>query len=104
MALIEVQTAKGPILVEVTPGPGLKGTAATDPGAIIGKAETTLEEVLDAIARVGEAALGKLSELPIGTIEVTLGVKFSGKGKFFFAEAAGEAALTVKLGFKGKAG
>ena len=104
MAVIEVPTAKGPILVEVRPGPGLTGTAATDPAAVIGTAENSLEEILDAIGRIGEAAWAKLSELKLDTAEISLGVKFSGKGKFFFAEVAGEAALEVKLAFKGKTG
>jgi hypothetical protein len=104
MALIEVATNKGPILVEVTPGPGLTGVAASDPETVIGTAAASLDQVLDAVNRVGEAALEKLSGLRIAGAEVQLGVKFGAKGKFFFAEVAGEAALTVKLSFKGAAG
>lgn len=101
MPLIEVQTDAGPILVELAHGTGLKGVTTGEPTAVVGKAENSLEDVLASVSRVGEAAIKKLSALQIETAEVEVGVKFGGKGKFFFAEVAGEAALTVRLTFKG---
>jgi len=98
MALLQVETDRGPILVEFEPGPGLTGASEASPGIM--KAENTLEDILDSIARVGAAASARLSQLKLEKAEVQLGIKFGGKGKFFFAEVSGEAALTVRLSLK----
>lgn len=102
MALIEVQSGKGAFLVEVKPRPGLAGVADNDPETIIGKAEATLEQVLDSIARIGTAASEKLSQLNIDQADLEIGIKFGASGGFFFAEVAAEATLTVKISLKGK--
>lgn len=100
MALLELTSNHGNFIVETVSPPGLKGVADTDD--IVETAEASLEAVLDSIARIGNATAEKLSAMKVEQGEVTLGVKFSAKGGFFFAEVAGEATLTVKLTFKGK--
>lgn len=100
MSLLKVDSKYGTFLVEPVSPPGLKGVADTD--NVIGTAEASLEEVLDSIARIGNATAEKLAAMKVNQGEVTLGVKFSAKGGFFFAEVAGEATLTVKLTFKGE--
>ena len=102
MALLELNWGQGSFLVEVKPAPGLAGTANADPQAVVGKAEASLEDILDSIARIGTVASEKLSALKIEKAEIQVGVKFGAKGRFFFAEASGEATLTVKLSLKPK--
>lgn len=101
MALLELDTGNGVVLVEFSPGPGLAGVSDADPTAVIAKAESSLDDVLDAITRIGDAACKRLSKLKIEQAALELGIKFGGKGKFFFAEIAGEATLTVRLTLKG---
>ncbi|TIQ38541.1 MAG: hypothetical protein E5X48_01335 [Mesorhizobium sp.] len=103
MALLEVASKHGTFLVEVKPGSGLAGTAAGDPLAIIGRAEATLEDILDSVGRIGAAASEKLSKIKIEQADLEIGVKFGASGGFFFAEVAGEATLTLKLSLKGAA-
>jgi hypothetical protein len=101
MALLEVGSAQGVFLVEVKAGPGLAGVANSDPQAVVGKAEASLEDVLDCIARIGSVASERFSKLKIERADLELGVKFGAKGGFFFAEASGEATLSVKISLKG---
>ncbi|TAX33536.1 CU044_2847 family protein [Rhizobium leguminosarum] len=100
MSLLEVTSNHGTFIVETVSPPGLKGVADTDD--VIDTASASLDAVLDSITRIGNATAEKLAEMKVDQGEVTLGVKFSAKGGFFFAEVAGEATLTVKLTFKGK--
>lgn len=100
MSLLEVTSDHGTFVVEAVSPPGLRGVADIDD--VVGVAEVSLEAVLDSIARIGNATAEKLAAMKVDQGEVTLGVKFSAKGGFFFAEVAGEATLTVKLTFKGK--
>ena len=96
VASVEIETAEGPIFVEIRPKPGL-GAVTADPEEVIAKAGESLEKSLALVQRIAKAVSSKLQDTKARSAEVTFSVKITGKGKFVVAEAAGEAHLQVKL-------
>jgi Trypsin-co-occurring domain 1 len=96
VASLEIETAEGPIFVEIRPTPGL-GAVTADPEQVIAKAGESLENSLALVQRIAKAISAKLQDTRARSAEVSFSVKISAKGKFVVAEAAGEAHLQVRL-------
>jgi O-acetyl-ADP-ribose deacetylase (regulator of RNase III) len=64
---------------------------------IIERGSSTLASALEMVRTIGQCAITKLANLDVESVETTVGLKLTGKGKFVVAEASAEASLTVKL-------
>lgn len=61
---------------------------------------STLSAALGMVRAVAETATKTLSELKVAGVELTVGVKLTGKGQFVIAECSAEASLNVKITLK----
>lgn len=87
--------------VMVMPSQGNVGAQAWGTDAdIVERASGTLAGALDMVRMIGQCAVTKFSDLDVQSVEATVGLKLTGKGKFVIAEASAEATLNVKFTLK----
>jgi hypothetical protein len=97
--LLRVQTASGPILVEISP---------SDAGS---RQVTSVDQIADAVETLGDG-LGQLVAVAnefaakvrnvgekVKKAELEIGFEVTGEGKFFFASAGAKATFSAKLEF-----
>lgn len=68
-------------------------------GELVDKAEDSIEDMLNTVKSLGKSIAESLKEMECSSAEVSLGVGFTGKGKFIVAEASAAASLNIKLTF-----
>ena len=101
--IVQFETSKGPVLVEVDEGRALHGEvlAANDSG-IAARAKESFEDALAAVRPGIEAAMESLTSLVKKPTEtgIEFGLKLDAAAGAFFAKAGAEATFKVKLTWK----
>ena len=96
--VIEVPFKDGTVLFATL---GSSGPEAYGGGPTVMRISETLDQILDQVREIGAALAARLSDQRFSSAEATFGVTFTGKGQFIVAEASAQAAITIKITFKG---
>lgn len=94
--------ATPPLLVELTPRPGVQQVALVDVHAIAGRSAAAMQHAFATIREVAARVVATLDEPAYrpDEVEVAFGLKLTTEGQALIASAGVEAAISVKLTFK----
>ena len=96
--LIEMPFGSSTILIEISSGAQDIAPIGTKERAVE-RIEESFEESMKVISKLAAILDETLRETKAQSAEVSLGLKFSGKGRLFLVETSGEGTLNLKLLF-----